>query len=137
MTEGIHVPHRHRGRARLRPDRAVPRAGAGVRSHQVHQPRRRAASSRARRDGRPPVPRLEVKRQMGGGDIAAVSALLDLATAVDRHRPLGEHQWLDLVQGGREGFAGLVAWEPGHDHPVAYAQLTRGPESWALEYVID
>jgi mycothiol synthase len=80
---------------------------------------------------------VEVKRQMGRGDIAAVSALLDVAEAVDAHRPLGEHQWLDLVQGGREGFAGLVAWEPGHDHPVAYAQVTRGPESWALEFVVD
>src|SRR5438874_3878923 len=76
-------------------------------------------------------------RQMGQGDIAAVSELLDVATEVDGHRPLGEHQWLDLVQGGREGFAGLVAWEPGHDHPVAYAQLTRGSESWALELVVD
>ena len=69
---------------------------------------------------------------MGQGDIAAVSELLDVATDVDGHRPLGEHQWLDLVQGGREGFAGLVAWEPGHGHPVAYAQLTRGAGSWAL-----
>jgi mycothiol synthase len=83
------------------------------------------------------LPRVEVKRQMGRGDIAAVSALLDVAESADGHRPLGEHQWLDLVQGGREGFAGLVAWEPGHDHPVAYAQLTRGPESWALEFVVD
>ena len=83
------------------------------------------------------LPRVEVKRQMGRGDIAAVSALLDVAESVDGHRPLGEHQWLDLVQGGREGFAGLVAWEPGHDHPVAYAQVTRGPESWALEFVVD
>ena len=68
---------------------------------------------------------------MGQGDIAAVSELFDVATDVDGHRPLGEHQWLDLVQGGREGFAGLVAWEPGHGHPVAYAQLTRGAGSWA------
>ena len=83
------------------------------------------------------LPRVEVKRQMGRGDIAAVSALLDVAESADGHRPLGEHQWLDLVQGGREGFAGLVAWEPGHDHPVAYAQVTRGPESWALEFVVD
>ena len=74
---------------------------------------------------------------MGRGDIDAVSALLAVAESVDGHRPLGEHQWLDLVQGGREGFAGLVAWEPGHDHPVAYAQVTRGPESWALEFVVD
>ena len=83
------------------------------------------------------VHRLEVKRQMDADDIAAVSTLLDVATEADGHRPLGEHQWLDLVQGGRRGFAGLVAWEPGHGHPVGYAQLTRGAESWALEYVVD
>src|SRR5207302_7834353 len=74
---------------------------------------------------------------MGQDDIAAVFHLLALATDVDGHRPLGEHQWLDLVQGGREGFAGVVAWEPGHDHPVGYAQLSRGSGSWALEFVVD
>jgi mycothiol synthase len=83
------------------------------------------------------VARLEIKRQMAQGDIDAVAELIELATAADGHRPLGDHQWLDLVQGGRAGFAGLVAWEPGHDHPVGYAQLTKGPESWALEYVVD
>jgi mycothiol synthase len=84
------------------------------------------------------VHHLEVKRQMHADDIAAVASLLDVAEAADGHRPLGEHQWLDLVHGGRRGFAGLVAWEPGHDHPVGYAQLTRGVgDSWALEYVID
>jgi mycothiol synthase len=87
------------------------------------------------------VAELEVKRQMGRGDIAAVAELLEVAAQVDGHPPLGEHQWLDLVHGGREGFAGLVAWEPGHDHPVGYAQLSRanhgtGP-SWALEFVVD
>ena len=73
---------------------------------------------------------------MGKGDIVAVSELLDAAAVVDGHRPLGEHQWLDLVQGGRQGFAGLVAWESGHEHPVGYAQVSRGPGSWALEFVI-
>jgi len=93
--------------------------------------------------------RLEVKRQMGRADIDAVSELLAVATEVDHHHPLDEHQWLDLVQGGREGFAGLVAWEPGHSHPVGYAQLSRGPggpggpggsraaRSWQLEFVVD
>ena len=82
---------------------------------------------------------VEVKRQMGSGDISAVLELLSVAEAVDRHAPLGEHQWLDLVQGGRSGFAGLVAWEPGHDHPVGYAQVSRGGDdrNWALEYVVD
>ena len=74
---------------------------------------------------------------MGQGDIDAVRELLEVATEADGHAPLGEHQWLDLVEGGRAGFAGLVAWEPGHDHPVGYAQLTRGDTSWALEFVVD
>jgi mycothiol synthase len=85
---------------------------------------------------------------MGRGDIAAVSELLDVAMEFDGHAPLGEHQWLDLVQGGRAGFAGLVAWEPGHGHPVGYAQLSREDHdhddggdhvrrSWALEVVVD
>ncbi|MGH9269048.1 MAG: mycothiol synthase, partial [Acidimicrobiales bacterium] len=85
----------------------------------------------------PTVHQLEVKRHMQGDDVAAVSQLVDVAAAADGHRPLGEHQWLDLVQGGRQGFAGLVATEEGHDHPVGYAQLTRGPSSWAVELVID
>ena len=74
---------------------------------------------------------------MGQGDIDAVRELLEVATQADGHPPLGEHQWLDLVEGGRAGFAGLVAWEPGHDHPVGYAQVTRGDTSWALEFVVD
>jgi mycothiol synthase len=80
---------------------------------------------------------IDVKRHMGAGDIDAVRALLAAATAADAHAPLDEHAWLDLVQGGREGFAGLVAWEDGHDHPVGYAQVSRGSGSWALEYVVD
>lgn len=74
---------------------------------------------------------------MRAGDIAAVSELLDLAAAADGHRPLDEHKWIDLVHGGRRGFAGLIAWEEGHDHPVGFAQLTRGDGNWAVEYVVD
>ena len=86
--------------------------------------------------------RLEVKRQMGRADIAAVSELLEMAAEVDGHPPLDEHQWLDLVHGGRHDFAGLVAWEPGHGHPVGYAQITREESgthqpTWALECVVD
>jgi len=74
---------------------------------------------------------------MGEADIAAVSELLHLAALADGHLPLGEHQWLDLVEGRRTGLAGFVAWEPGHGHPVGYAQLLRGPNSWAVEFVVD
>ncbi len=73
---------------------------------------------------------------MSEADVAQVQVLLDAVARADGHRPLSDHLWLDLVQGGREGFAGLVALEPGHDHPVGYAQLTRGHGSWALEVVI-
>ncbi|MGH9056538.1 MAG: mycothiol synthase [Acidimicrobiales bacterium] len=81
--------------------------------------------------------RIEVKRQMGQGDVAAVRELLRAASAADAHAALDEHAWLDLVQGGRSGFAGFVAWEAGHSHPVGYAQVSRGSNSWALEFVVD
>ena len=79
---------------------------------------------------------------MGRADVAAVSELLRVAGEVDGHPPLDEHQWLDLVHGGRHDFAGLVAWEEGHGHPVGYAQVTHEeshshPATWALEYVVD
>ncbi|HET6916860.1 MAG TPA: mycothiol synthase [Acidimicrobiales bacterium] len=81
--------------------------------------------------------RIEVKRQIAGEDAAALRELFEAAAASDAHAALDEHAWLDLVHGGREGFAGLVAWESGHDHPVGYAQVSRGSGNWALEYVVD
>jgi mycothiol synthase len=83
------------------------------------------------------VHRIEIKTQLGQGDVTAVRELLDAASAADAHAALDEHAWVDLVQGGREGFAGLVAWEEGHDHPVGYAQVSRGEGNWALEFVVD
>ncbi len=74
---------------------------------------------------------------MGEADIAAISVLLEAASLADGHRALGEHQWLDLVQGGREGFAGFVARESGRQRIIAYAQISRGDRaSWAVEYVV-
>jgi mycothiol synthase len=80
---------------------------------------------------------LDIKPQMSPDDIADVQALLTATERADGHRPLSDHLWLDLVEGGREGFIGLIAWEPGHPHPVAYAQLSRGHDSFALELVVD
>jgi mycothiol synthase len=80
---------------------------------------------------------IEVKRHMDARDIGVVRGLLDAAAEADAHAPIDEHAWLDLVQGGRAGFAGLVATQAGHDHPVGYAQVTRGSGSWALEFVVD
>jgi len=83
------------------------------------------------------VHRIEVKRQIVGGDATALRGLFEAAAAADAHAPLDEHAWLDLVHGGRAGFAGFVAWEAGHDHPVGYAQVSKGNGNWALEFVVD
>lgn len=79
---------------------------------------------------------ITIKRQMNSDDIAEVSELLADAERADGVRPLSDHLWLDLRQGGRQGFAGLVSSEVGHEHPVAYCQLSRGNESWALDLVV-
>ena len=73
---------------------------------------------------------------MGEDDIAEVSLLLDAATRADEHRPLGEHKWLDLVHGGRSGFAGFVARERRGGPLVGYAQVSRGHGTWGVEVVV-
>jgi mycothiol synthase len=79
---------------------------------------------------------LEIKRQMATDDIAHVGELLDAAARADGRRPLSDHLYLDMVNGGLDGFAGFLASEPGHDHPVAYAQISRGNNEYAFELVI-
>ena len=79
---------------------------------------------------------LDIKRQMQPDDISVVRDLLRDAERADGHRPLSDHLWLDLVDGGREGFAGLVAWEGDHHHPVAYAQISKGHDSFSIELVV-
>ncbi len=78
---------------------------------------------------------LEIKRQMASDDIASVTDLLDAAARADGRRPLSDHLYLDL-DGGLDGFAGFLASEPGHDHPVAYAQISRWNDAYAFELVI-
>ena len=74
---------------------------------------------------------------MGEADIAALSQLIEVASAADGHRALGEHKWLDLREGGREGFAGFIATEAsGRRRLIGYAQVSRGSSTWAVEYVI-
>ena len=80
---------------------------------------------------------LEIKRQLDDRDIAEVEHLLDRVRGADGHQPIDEHRWVDAAHGGRSDFAGLVLREAGHDHLVAYAQVTRGTKSWAIDLVID
>lgn len=73
---------------------------------------------------------------MNTADIQNISGLLADAERADGIRPLSDHLWLDLRQGGRPGFIGLIATEEGHDHPIAYCQLSRGNDSWSLDLVV-
>src|SRR5579872_2316973 len=73
---------------------------------------------------------------MGESDVAEVSDLLSAVSAADGHRPLGEHKWLDLVHGGRKGFAGFVAREGARGPLVGYAQLSHGHRTWGVEVVV-
>ena len=73
---------------------------------------------------------------MSESDINLARDLIAAAEHADGHRPMSDHLWLDLAEGGRPGFAGLLAWEQGHEHPVAYCQLSRGSSSWAIELVV-
>ncbi len=82
----------------------------------------------------------EVIREVDPAQLAEVQELLDAARERDGHTPLGEHKWLDLVHGGREGYAGIVVREPGHDHALGYAHLSahrsEQPVQWGLEVVV-
>jgi mycothiol synthase len=92
------------------------------------------------------VRRLEIERQMDPDVIASVNALLAEAARADGHRPLSDHLWLDLVnggaKGGRDGFIAVIARDErndnddGNDVPLAYAQASRTNASWSLELVV-
>ena len=82
------------------------------------------------------VPDLEIKRHMTADDLALISPLLDAAARVDGQRALSDHQWLELVQGGRPGFAAIIARDGG-EPPLAYAQVSRGNKAWELQLVVD
>jgi mycothiol synthase len=84
---------------------------------------------------------LAVVRKVDPSTLDDLKHLFETVTTYDGHNALGEHKWLDLVHGGRAGFAGVIATEPGHDHVVGYAHLSRhaepGGAEWGLEIVVD
>jgi mycothiol synthase len=80
---------------------------------------------------------LHIKRHLDDVDVREVEKLIERVYLADGHRPIDEHRWVDAAHGGRSEFAGLVLSEAGHDHLVAYSQVTRGEQSWAIDLVID
>jgi mycothiol synthase len=90
------------------------------------------------------VIKLRVLEEFGDDDREELRDLLDAVEAVDDHRALGEHKWLDIVSVGRtHDFRGIVAEEPPHPHPVGYAHLSAGAPGdggrrhWGLEVAVD
>lgn len=73
---------------------------------------------------------------MDASGMDEVSDLIDAAWRADGARPLNDHLWLDLREGGRHGFAGIIAHDDNHSHVVAYCQISRGNESWSLDLVV-
>lgn len=80
--------------------------------------------------------KLDINRLVAGDDMSKVHHLLSAVERLDGRRPLSDHLWIDLQQGGRPGFTGLLAWQSGHDDAVAYCQVSRGNDSWSLDLIV-
>lgn len=81
--------------------------------------------------------RVEIRGRHDGEDLAAVTALLDRAAAADGRPPLSERKWIDLVEAGPEGLAGVVAFDDGRVDPVGFAQVSGHAGAWGAELVVD
>jgi mycothiol synthase len=79
---------------------------------------------------------IEIKRQIDGKTMEEVSALISDAWRADGARPLNDHLWLDLREGGRSGFAGVISRDLDHEHLLGYCQVSRGNESWSLDLIV-
>lgn len=79
---------------------------------------------------------IETRHRMDQAEVSAISRLVLAVSQADGHAPLGEHNWLDLVHGGREGQVAVLAKSQQTGQLIGYAQVSRGGGSWALEYSV-
>jgi len=82
------------------------------------------------------VAHLDIKRRLPTDDLSEVDELLLAVERADGQRPLSDHLWIDLRQGGRPGYVGLLGRQADHDHLIAYCQVSRGNDSWALDLIV-
>jgi mycothiol synthase len=82
-----------------------------------------------------PVRTLEVLRRLDPAVVAAIERLLADAEGADGRESLSDQHRLDLVAGGGEGFAAVVASDDGR--PIGYAQVSHGNCSSTVETVVD
>ena len=78
----------------------------------------------------------DVRRQLTDAEHAEVDELLTAAWRADGVRPLNDHMWLDLREGGRRGYACVISREEGHGHIIGYCQVSRGNGSWSIDMVV-
>ncbi len=89
--------------------------------------------------GQPTLGRVhvEVRAELDGDEMAAVTALLDRAATADGRRPLSERKWIDLVEAGPEGLAAVIACDGPEAPPVGFAQVSGHDAAWGIELVVD
>jgi mycothiol synthase len=85
--------------------------------------------------------RLRIERAMDPAAIAAVRTLVDTTHTADGDRPLSDHVWLDLLNGGRPGFVGVMAHarsgrDGDADELVGYGQASVAHDGWMVELVV-
>jgi mycothiol synthase len=78
---------------------------------------------------------VETRIELDEPDRDDVQRLVETVARYDGYRPLSDHVWLDLVQGGREGYAAVLGRD--QDGRLAgYAQLSSGHQSWGIELLV-
>ncbi|MDQ6839475.1 MAG: mycothiol synthase [Actinomycetota bacterium] len=80
---------------------------------------------------------IEIRDRLDPDDARILGQMLSTAESVDGTSSLDADALTDLTQQGRPGLAAVIAREPEHHRPVGYAQVSRGPSGWTLEYVVD
>lgn len=78
----------------------------------------------------------DVRRNLSGTEHSEIADLLDAAWRADGVRPLNDHMWLDLREGGRRGYACVICRDEGHEHAIGYCQVSRGNGSWLIDMVV-
>jgi mycothiol synthase len=79
--------------------------------------------------------RLETRLDLAPSERDAVMRLVNEVAEHDGIEPMSDHLWLDLVHGGRPGFAAVLA--TADDGSLAgYVQLGQAHESWAIELLL-
>lgn len=74
---------------------------------------------------------VEILQRPSAADVAHLTEFVQLEAASRGERPLSDHLWLDLRQGGSDGFVAVLARD--ESGPIALAQISPANDSSSLE----